>query len=103
MPVGILVLIVAANGIRLGLRQANLDESAVISFYAERYLQDHARLEAAGTAALTDCAAVPGSDPGVWVVVRCSPEGGDSSWDYYIRRDGSLAFTGRDRAARPEA
>lgn len=103
LPVGILVLIIAANGIRLGMRQANLDEGTVIAYYAEQYLQDHARLQAEGAPELTDCIAVPGTDPGIWLVVRCSPSSSNESWDYYIRRDGGLAFTGRDRAAQPEA
>jgi hypothetical protein len=102
LPIGIVALIVAANGIRLGAQRAALDESTVIDFYAAQYMADHARLEGDGTAALTDCAAVPGSDPGIWVVVRCVPSGGSDSWDYYVKRDGALGFTGRDRDARPE-
>ncbi|MDJ0995482.1 MAG: hypothetical protein QNI90_18030 [Dinoroseobacter sp.] len=103
LPLGIILLIVAANGVRLGMQRAALDEGAVIAFYANQYLQDHARLETPGQAALTDCIAVPGDDPGIWIVVRCQPSGQPDSFDYYIRRDGALAFTGRDRAARPEA
>lgn len=102
LPLGIVVLILAANGVRLGTQRAALDETTVINHYAAQYLEDHARLDGAGTAKLTDCAAVPGQDPGVWLVVRCQPPGAENAWDYYIRRDGGLAFTGRDRAVRPE-
>lgn len=103
LPLGIVALIVAANGVRLGMQRAAVDEGSVIAFYADQYLRDHARMEGAGQAERTDCAGVPGRDPGIWLVVRCRPRDGDESWDYYIRRDGALAFTGRDRAARPEA
>jgi hypothetical protein len=102
MPLGIIVLILAANGVRLGMQRAALDESAVITHYAGQYLKDHARMQGPGTAALTDCAGIPGQDPGIWLVVRCRPDGSDVGWDYYIRKDGALAFTGRDRAGRPE-
>lgn len=102
LPLGILVLILAANGVRLGMQRAALDESTVIDHYAGQYLKDHARMKGQGTASLTDCAAVPGQDPGIWLVVRCQPQQSDEGWDYYIRRDGALAFTGRDLAERPE-
>ncbi|WP_424974010.1 hypothetical protein [Dinoroseobacter sp. S124A] len=102
LPLGIIVLILAANGVRLGSQRAALDESAVIDHYAAQYLKDHAALDGTGSADLTDCAAVPGTDPGIWVVVRCRPEGAAQGWDYYVRRDGGLAFTGRDRDQRPE-
>lgn len=72
LPLGIIVLILAANGVRLGMQRAALDETAVINHYAAQYLADHARLEGEGTAVLTDCAAVPGRDPGVWLVDRKS-------------------------------
>ncbi len=103
LPLGVLLLIVAANGVRLGMQRAALDEGTVIAFYADQYLQDHARLDAPGEAALTDCVAVPGTDPGIWIVVRCQARGQSDSFDYYIRSDGALAFTGRERDARPEA
>ncbi|TNY46623.1 hypothetical protein FGC33_03990, partial [Streptococcus pyogenes] len=53
LPLGIIVLILAANGVRLGMQRAALDETAVINHYAAQYLADHARLEGEGTAVLT--------------------------------------------------
>ncbi len=100
VPIGILILVVGYNGAKLGLMRANVTEGAVIDHYAGEYLKDHARLIGEG-AALTDCLAIPGYDPGVWIEVRCTPPEG-SAFLYGVRRDGALMYVARDEAAEPE-
>ena len=99
-PFVCLVAIFAINGARLGFQQANVTETDVINFYANRYLSDHQR-DAGPGAALTDCVAVPGTKPRVWIEVRCTPPDGPA-FIYGARRDGQLVYAGRDGAG-PEA
>ena len=99
-PFVCLVAIFAINGAKLGIQQANLTETDVINFYANQYLSDHQSLVGDG-AALTDCLAVPGTKPRVWIEVRCTPPVGPA-FIYGAGRDGQLIYAGRDGAA-PEA
>ena len=98
LPLGFLILIVAYNGIKLGIARANVTEGKVIDYYAQQYLEDHKRI--IGTeAALTDCVAIPSDTPPVWIEVRCSPADGSASFLYGVRRDGGLSYAARDQAA----
>ena len=100
-PIGLIFAVVAFNGVRLGMERASVTESAVIEFYSARYLEDHTRLIGDG-AALTDCVAVPGVRPGVWIEVRCTPPDGSEAFIYGAARSGAQLYAGRDGEA-PEA
>lgn len=93
LPVVMLTLLIAVMAFRLGVSWGRLDESAVIKIYAELYVEDHIASGAAGIARPSDCLAVPGTDAGIWVILRCSPRGQDQQWDYYVNYGGGLAFT----------
>lgn len=93
-PLAILVLVFGYNGLKLGMIRANVTETAVIDHFAAQYLDDHARMIGPG-AALTDCVAVPGYDPGVWLELRCTPPEG-AAFLYGVRRDGALIYAARD-------
>lgn len=97
MPLGFLVLVLAFNGIKLGLRQNMVTESKVVDFYAAEYLEHHARMIGPG-AELTDCIAVPGETSGIWIEVRCTPPEG-AAFLYGVKRDGALVYAARDGAA----
>lgn len=99
-PFGFLLLIAGYNGIKLGLDRANVTETAVINHYAAEYLNDH-RTVLGREGALSDCLAIPGADPGVWLEVRCTPDEGPA-FIYGVKRNGALAYEGRDGVA-PEA
>ncbi|MEM9477253.1 MAG: hypothetical protein AAFY77_03550 [Pseudomonadota bacterium] len=62
--VGLLCLVAAALGLRLGLTQSRMDDAALIERAAEAYQR-----ETGG--ARTDCAAVPGQDAAIRLEVRC--------------------------------
>jgi hypothetical protein len=94
LPLGVLLLVVAYNGVKLGMIRANVTETAVIDHFAAQYLDDHARAIGPG-AALTDCLAVPGTVSGVWLEVRCTPPEG-AAFLYGVRRDGALIYAARD-------
>ncbi len=94
-PIGLLVLLVAVFGVRLGFERAAITETVVIKFYAERYLVDHRQV--LGTEGqLTDCIAVPGETGGVWIEVRCSPQDGSPDFVYGADRKGAQVYAGRD-------
>ena len=97
VPLGIVGLLVAYNGVKLGLIRAGVTETAVIEHFAAQYLRDHARLVGPG-AAPTDCLAVPGDHAGVWLEVRCTPPEG-AAFLYGVRRDGAMIYAARDGAA----
>ena len=91
LPVGVLVALAAVLGWRAGWVEANVDESAVIAMYAERYLQDRA---AAGTGPglASECRARPAPAGQGWLVVICGPMPHDAArhYTYYVARDGGL-------------
>ena len=98
IPFGFLVLVVAYNGIKLGIARANVTESAVINYYAGQYLEDHLRV-LGSEGSLTECLAIAEETPGVWLEVRCSPSDGSAAFLYGVRRDGGLSYAGRDGVA----
>ena len=49
---------------RQGWIVAHMTETDVINHYAARYVTDHG-------GRISDCVAVPGRAPGVWIEVRC--------------------------------
>jgi len=101
LPFGILMAVLAYNGVKLGIERAGVTESDVINFYAERYLEDHRRI-IGSEAALTDCIAVPGGETGVWIEVRCQPQGGEPAFLYGANRAGAQVYAARDGEV-PEA
>jgi len=92
-PLGLLTLFLAFHGYKLSQDRARITETTVIDFYAERYLDDHAR-ELGGAAALTDCVGVPGQ-ANVWIEVRCSPASGAPDFIYGADRRGRMLYAGR--------
>ncbi|WP_299670856.1 hypothetical protein [uncultured Roseobacter sp.] len=82
-PLALLVAAAAVGAFRWGWIAATITETDVITTYAQRYLT-----EGGATARLTDCVAVPGIQPGVWIVVRCS--GPEARFDYPVDRFGRL-------------
>ena len=94
-PLGLLALVIGYNGLRLGMERAAMTEAVVIDFYAERYLEDH-RQAFGSEGALTDCIAVPGDLPRVWIELRCSPGNGSADFIYGADRDGRQIYAGRD-------
>lgn len=102
LPVGALVVLSAVLGWRQGWLVANVDESAVIALYAERYLSDRAAQAAMsdGTAdgaplvpaRPEDCRAQPSPLPEAWLVVICGPDPHDprAHYTYYVDRTAGL-------------
>ena len=89
-PLGILVLTFALIGLRIGWIAATMTETDVINRFAAQYIA-----EQGGTAALSDCVAYPADDqPGIWLVVRCTPQGGlePSAYLYHVNRFGGLEY-----------
>ncbi|MCV3272493.1 hypothetical protein [Roseobacter sinensis] len=82
-PLALLILAGAVWAFRWGWIAATITETDVITSYAQRYLK-----EAGADAQLTDCAARPGRQAGVWLVVRCLGPGG--RYDYPVDRFGRL-------------
>ena len=87
----------AVWGFRLGWIAATITETDVITTYTQRYLS-----EAGAAARLTDCAGVPGSRDGVWIIVRCQQDG--QRFDYPVDRFGRLLAVPEDtrRPGAPE-
>jgi len=101
LPVGLLTLVVAYTGVKLGIERAHVTESDVITYYADQYLADHAQVIGAG-ATLTDCVGLPGTVGQVWVEVRCTPPGGEAAFLYGAARSGALLYAARENKE-PEA
>jgi hypothetical protein len=88
MPLGVLLLCCAMVGLRYGWIAATITETDVITHYAQRYVN-----EARGNAALTDCAATGGDGlAGIWIVVRCRPQGIAQIYEYYVNGLGGLEY-----------
>jgi hypothetical protein len=91
MPLAVITVIAALWGFRLGWVAATLTETEVITRYAQRYLEDRARDDAAGSASIADCVAYPGKTPGIWLVVSCTPRpAGAVRYEYAVNRFGGL-------------
>lgn len=80
MPLGVLLVLTALTGFRLGWIDLRLTESAAIEAYAARYLR-----EGGEGARRSDCTARPGQT--VWLVIRC---GHGEVWEYHVNRFGGL-------------
>ncbi len=87
-PVGVLITVFALIGLRLGWIAATITETDVINRFAELYVQTQG-----GDAALRDCAAISGRDPGIWIVVRCTPQGTDETYEYHVNRLGGFEYS----------
>lgn len=84
MPFAALVLALGIWGFRLGWFAATLTETDVIQAYTARYLDTQQK-----DAKATDCAARPGRQAKVWIVVTCiAPDG--ARYDYPVDRFGRL-------------
>ena len=91
MPLAVITVIAGVWGFRLGWIAATLTETEVITRYAQRYLEDRARDDAAGTASIADCVAYPGEAPGIWLVVSCTPRPAVAGrYEYVVNRFGGL-------------
>lgn len=85
---GLLLVGCGLVGLRYGWIADTITETDVITHYAQRYLQEHG-----DGAALSDCVAVPGGEiPGIWVVVRCHPQGVAQRYEYYVNRLGGYEY-----------
>ncbi|TMM54961.1 hypothetical protein [Sulfitobacter sabulilitoris] len=82
-----LVVLAAGAGLYFGLQHARLDESDVIEAVVGRYVR-----ETGG--ARTDCVAVPGDEPDVWLVVNCGTAARISR--YKVGHDGQLIAQGTE-------
>ncbi len=82
--VAALALAAAVLGLRSGQGVAALTEGDVIAAWAQRYVD-----EAGGAARVTDCAAVPHTDPAVWMVVVCDGPAARRVWQ--VAPDGRAA------------
>ncbi|MEM1235617.1 MAG: hypothetical protein AAGI10_01520 [Pseudomonadota bacterium] len=100
-PFFVLVLIVGYTGIKLRLERDAVTETAVIEYYAEEYVEDHAAVIGEG-ASVTDCVGVPGDVGQVWIEVRCTPPGGEAAFLYGANRGGGLVYAARENEV-PEA
>ena len=65
-PFALVTVICALIAFRTGWIAATLTETDMIGRVAERYVA-----EEGGDAEVTDCTAVPGTEPAVWLEVRC--------------------------------
>ncbi len=93
LPVALLVVLAFYLGWQQGYARATLTETDVITAYAEQYLEDRTAAGTGADASLAECRAVPGREPGVWLVVVCGPEPHDPArhYTYYVTRSGGLA------------
>ncbi|MEO9653273.1 MAG: hypothetical protein ABJ360_28460 [Roseobacter sp.] len=92
VPLGGITLMLALWAFRLGWIVATTSETDVIETYAHQYLRDRARDGIADGAALTDCVALPGDFPGVWLHIVCDPTPTDPSrsYEYEVNRFGQF-------------
>ncbi len=83
VPILTLIAGVTVLAYRIGWLRANLTETDVIEYYAQRY-ED----ELGGSARKSDCFARPGETPGIWLVVFCGQ--GATARRYAVNRMGAL-------------
>ncbi|MFK7743446.1 MAG: hypothetical protein AB8B47_00220 [Roseobacter sp.] len=83
-PFGLLVVVLAAWGFRLGWIAATISETDVIEGYTVRYLETFGAVARA-----TDCVGRPGESDAVWIVVTCAAQDGQRI-EYPVDRFGRL-------------
>lgn len=83
MPLVVLTLVAGLLVYRAGYVTANLSETDVISHYAAIYVA-----EGPAGAKASDCAALPGREDGVWLVINCG--GAAHIVQYRVDRFGRL-------------
>ena len=86
----------AIYGLRLGWIAANLTETDVIKARAAEYVAAHEGAKE------TDCVAFPGSQGGIWIIVRCggTSDGPSKVYEYHVNRFGGTEYSGPPKAAR---
>ena len=102
-PFIVLTVGVGIYFLRLGWIAATITESDVINAYAEMYLADQRARDPGTIAALTDCSAMPGTEPRVWIVIACgnNPCDPNDYVEYHVNALGSLVRVAK--TACPEA
>ncbi|KIN61426.1 hypothetical protein Z945_2418 [Sulfitobacter noctilucae] len=83
MPLVVLTVVAGLLAYRQGYVAAQITETDVINHYAAIYVA-----EGPEGARVTDCAAVPGQEEGVWLVVNCG--GAAHIVQYRVDRFGRL-------------
>lgn len=87
LPLGLIVVLGALWALRLGWIAATITETDVINATASDYAA-----RTGGRA--TDCRAVPGQSPGIWLVVTC--DGAGSRREYFVNRLGGVEYVATD-------
>ena len=82
-PLGLLVVLLALWGFRLGWIVATISETDVIEKWTARYLAEIPQGRA------TDCTGQPGTAPPVWILVSCVAPSGER-YDFPVDRLGRL-------------